>query len=44
MSVAASPVYVRARNILSANGIINLRQALYRNGLNLDHLLACPVA
>jgi hypothetical protein len=33
-----------ALNILRANGIANVRQALYRNTLSLDHLLACALA
>jgi hypothetical protein len=32
-----------ALNILRANGIGNVSQALYRNALSLDHLLAYPV-
>jgi hypothetical protein len=33
-----------ALNILRANGIVNVRQALYRNALSLDHLLAGAIA
>jgi hypothetical protein len=33
-----------ALNILRANGIGNVRQAFYRNGLSLDHLLARAIA